>query len=206
MKTITRFICFVLMTAGVAHAQTAADAHAPGGTLGKRYTELGFALSNIRRTEVNAHDVALSCHLPVASALDFGAGFSHAWLDRGVPGRANALGTSLTAYHRLDDGTTPFATIAAGYQWGQAGQPRRGRWGATVGAEIPFGRFSFTPQVTFADDFRRGQRGSERWIAGAEGNFWFSRHSAIFAGADYADVHHSPVDSLTWRTGLRMMF
>jgi hypothetical protein len=79
-------------------------------------------------------------------------------------------------------------------------------WGAAAGLEIPAGRVTVTPRISYADDFEGPSRSSQAWTASVEANYWYSPMSAVYTSIGRTDVRRSPYDSWNWEIGLRARF
>ena len=212
MKTkITRIsLCVIaLVSAAVGRAQTSADDRAPTGVLGHNYGEISFGLQDIRHLGPNFYDVTFAGNAAVLPRLDLGGAFSAGWIRGNIDGHASLLSGSATTYTVLGN-VKPFFATSLGYEWTSVPgrSDDRWRWGASVGVEVPvFERvLSFTPRISYGDDFRHGARSTDYWTFEAETNACLTRNTGVLTGVSFTDVNRSRLDSWNGRLGLRMLF
>ncbi len=196
----------LIAAAGVSYAQ---NATASNGLLGQRFAEISYVTSDLDSTADYGHDASVSVNLPLTKALDVGAGYTYSWLTGGPSLHGNSLYTYATAYTALD-GAKPFVSAAVGYTW--ASLPfglgdDDWSWNVSAGVEIPFGAFTVTPKITYADDFN-GKVGNsdDVWVYSVEANYWLNAKTAVFGSAGRVDQHRSSADAWTFGAGVRFKF
>lgn len=211
MKLTKNITLAVSLVAAVAsHAQTPATASATAsGLLGQQYTELSFGLDDLKHVSTHGYSVSASANTAlIPGQLDAGGTYSYSWMGGALRGHANTIGGYTTAYLPLR-GVKPFASAALGYQWTSARfglGDDQAVWAGAIGVEIPAGKVTITPRISYADDFRGSNRSTQAWTLGAEANYWYSRTSAVFAGIGFSDVRRSSLDSWNYEIGLRAKF
>lgn len=190
------------------------------GVLGHTFLDLNYSWVDFTEDQIEADGfiAGIRGNAPVAPGLDAGFGYSYyRENDRRNPFtgspfdvRAHQLSAGATFYAQ-NAAIKPFLSGGVGYQWSR-GDLQSFRidddewlWGASVGAEIPFGRFAVTPRVSYSDMFRGGSAG--QWAYGAEAHHWFTDSVGGYLDATF----HNPRDdfgleSWTYTAGLRLRF
>jgi hypothetical protein len=202
-----------VLAAAVSHAQTPADGQAGQfgeGLLGQRYTELSFGLQDIKHFSDHGYSVGASANNPVLpGVLDAGASYGYSWIRGLLKGHANTVGAYATAYAPVN-GVKPFVGAGLGYQWTSfrlLGSDEQALWGLATGVEIPAGRgLTFTPRISYADDFEGSRNSTQEWTFAVEGNYWVNRTTAVFGSVGKSDVRRNPIDSWNYEVGLRARF
>lgn len=188
------------------NAQTVPSA-APVGVLGHRYTEINFGAQDIKGINRNVYGLGIEGNTPVSSNLDVGLGYTYNWIGGAFKGHANTLGATATAYTAMN-GVKPFVGVGLGYRWEDFGgfDNNYGLWGAAVGVEIPVGAFSFTPAISYGDDFESTANSSQQFNYGVDVNYWFSTASAVTAGASFTNEYRGNGESWNYTVGYRWKF
>lgn len=197
----------LLAAAGTSFAQTAAANS--NGLLGARYTEFSYGLHDVDSAPDYGHGLTAKVNAPVIPALlDVGGLYSYEWVRGVVHGHANSLAAYANAYVPLD-GAKPFVGATLGYSWVSLPRPLNdddGFWNVAFGVEIPLGAFTFTPKITYADDFNGRVGDTNVWIYEVEGHYWFSPKAGAFASVSLQDEHRDPINVWVYRVGLRLRF
>jgi hypothetical protein len=198
-------------SSGIAQSSTAgmSEPSRSTGLLGQRYTELAFGLQDVRHVTDHGYSVGAGANDPVIpGVLDAGASYSYSWFRGAGRGHANTIGAYATAYLPLR-GLKPFVGTGLGYQWISArsiGNAQQALWGLTAGVEIPAGRFTFTPRISYADDFEGTHKSRQDLTVQVEANYWYSNTSAVFGSIGRSDVRRSSFDAYNYQVGLRARF
>lgn len=198
----------LLMAGSASFAQTDRDRASTSsqGLLGQRYVEASFGLADINGISDHLYAVGASINQPViASLLDVSAGYAYGWTRGIARGHANMIGADATAYMPFR-GVTPFVTLGLGHRWTRFASFRDESmfWGAEVGFEIPVGRVTLTPNVSYSDDFEGGD--SKDFAYEIEANYWFSPAAAVYGAVGRIETHRSSLDMWSYEAGLRWRF
>lgn len=230
MKTTKSFAAATaaLLLAGLAGAQTTAPVPSTSlsirdnpGVLGHGFTDVSYSwvdFSRDRGVDADGFIVGVNGNIPVSPGFDVGLGYNY-YRENGH--RNPFTGTDFDArYHQLAasgtlfapmGGLKPFLNAGLGYQWSR-GDLQRLRtfddmwlWGASLGAEIPFGAFSLTPRIGYSDAF--DDNGLRSWHYSGELHHWFNERMGGYLNVGF----HNPrngfrADAWTYTAGVRMKF
>lgn len=197
-----------LLVAAAGYAQTSTTTTAPASTatssglLGQRYVEAGFGVTDLRGVSDNLFDLGVAVNLPVASSVDVGAFYNYSWFDGPFSAHSNQVGVGGTYYVPLS-GIKPFASVGVGYSWDRSGgfRDNRGFWAAAIGAEIPVGAVTFTPHISYTDDFEGGN--ADGYSYGVEASTWISARTGVYLSVGRIE---GPGSSDAWTYGLGVRF
>lgn len=233
----------ILLATSVAAQPQSTTVPPSSGVLGQRYAEISGSASDPHGSSDFGFGGTLAANVPLGAGLDLGFGYGYSrtrteffsgLLEQ--RGREHVLGTSVTAYTTYQ-GVKPFAEAALGYSWAKdklsfAGttvlddRDDAGLWGLAVGVEIPFGAVTFTPRISYQDDFKSGSAritsptgpgtGSGLIVSGGgrggafdygtEAHVWFTRAVGGFAEISYSDPTGGGTQSWTYAVGARLRF
>lgn len=178
--------------------------------LGERTFDAAAGVVDIDEVDERGYALGFGVNLPAMANLDLGFHYGYGWVDEnGIRLEDSTLSTA-AVLHGTGEGLKPFAAVLAGYQKMELkvgpfhASDSSGVWGAGAGIEIPVGRGTITPSVTFTDSFDGSTDRTVHFTLHA--NYWFTPK---FAG--YAEVTHSDIDGLgdsawTHRLGVRFRF
>ncbi len=196
-----------LLVAGAIHAQTAAPSSTTStgsGLLGQRYAESGLGAHDLKFLSDDAYGLSVGANLPVVPALlDAGASYTYNWISGPTRSHSNDFVGSVTAYTALN-GLKPFSGVALGWHTSGFGVDNQAMWRATVGLEVPAGDLTFTPRVTYTDDFQVTSASRQQWSWALEGNYQVNPKAGLFASFGHSEERHSPARSWDYRVGVRI--
>jgi hypothetical protein len=229
MKTMNKLALGLtaLFIAGMAHAQTTPflsgsdmSVRDNPGILGHTYLDVNYNWVDFTEDQVDAdaYIAAIRGNAPVAPGLD--AGFGYAYYRENGNGnifnnspfdvRAHQLAADATFYGQ-GSGIKPFLSGAIGYQWSRGDIQNLSiddgdwLWGASAGAEIPFGTFAVTPRISYSDTIGGSDEG--QWSYGGELHHWFSEGIGGYLDATFHDPRHSlSAEYWTYTAGVRFRF
>lgn len=225
MKTNITFALplFVAALAATASAQTVTTSST--GLLGQRYIEIGAGAIDPHNSSKEGFTGDIAVNLPVQPGFDVGLGYSYSRLNypySAVPfearSRDHTVYATATSYMEAQ-GMKPFAGVALGYQWAKQNllynltpggvtvvndRNDEALWGLGVGVEIPVGRVTVTPAVTYQDGFKRGSTGG--FTYGVDTNYWVTQKVGLFGAVNYSDPSGGGIQSWTYKAGVRLKF
>lgn len=248
MKIHLTLIALTLTAAVAAQAQPAsAGAASSSGLLGHRYAELSAGAIDPHGQSEFGFTSDVSVNLPVQPGLDVGFGYGYSrtkfeLLERLFTQRLrdHTAYASATAYSEYR-GVKPFFSAALGYQWSRSGADLGGMrvlddradeavWGLAAGVEIPLGRVTLTPSISYQDRFDRDnglafvdttnppspgsvgrvitldRDGGAGFAYSVEASTWFTRTLGGFADVSYSDPTGGGTQSWTYKVGARLRF
>lgn len=230
MKTPFKLLAPALAVLAISAAQaqpaasvTTPPSASPSGTglLGHRYAELSIGAIDPHGTSDLGFTSDIGVNLPIQPGLDVGFGYGYSRFNTDVFGgafeqkfRDHTAHVSATAYSDFR-GTKPFFGAALGHQWSRARLNFSGRspfeatddeslWALGAGVEIPFGRITVTPSVSYQDGFHSDSAAG--FAYSAEANTWFTRTLGGFAEVTYSDPTGGGTQAWTYRLGARLRF
>jgi hypothetical protein len=217
---IVPVLCLAATVSAAAQTQYA-PASAPAGLLGQRYVEAGVGAVDPHGTSDLGFTGDLSANIPLQPGLDVGFGYTYSRIETDIfngsitaRARDHVLYASATAYSQVG-AMKPFFGGAVGHRWNRSSLRFAGAqvfrdsdneslWGLATGVEIPFGRFSVTPAISYQDAFRRDAAAG--FTYGAEVHTWLTRDLGAFADITFSDPTGGGTQAWTYEVGVRLRF
>lgn len=198
----------LIAAAGTSFAQNTAAS--TNGLLGQGYAEFNYTLSDIDSVSDHGHGAGVKLNAPlVAGLLDVGGSYTYNWIRGVTHAHANSFAAFANAYVPVE-GVKPFVGALVGYSWVSAPfglSDSDTAWSVSAGVEVPLGAFTFTPKVTYSDDFNgRVGNSDDSWRYEVEGHYWLTPKTGVFASVALDDAHREPIDVWNYSVGLRFKF
>lgn len=205
-------LALAFITAATSRAQLAAAGLPGQRALGHRYVDVsaGVVAPDVAGIDRNGALVSLGVNLPVSANVDFG--LSYAWgTVRPPAGRITDYTLLVSAVvHSGGEGVKPFLGAQFGYERMKlrVGSLKvaddRGVWGLAAGVEIPVGRVTLTPSLTYAD--AASGESDAALHTSVQAGLWFTPRVGGYVDATFSSFRDAGGDSWSYRAGLRLKF
>ncbi|ACB73943.1 hypothetical protein [Opitutus terrae] len=178
--------------------------------LGERTISADAGTVDVDAIDEHGYVVGADVNFPATANLDLGLHIGHGWIDAGNVGLKDTTISAAAVVHPAAAGLKPFAGVLIGHQKlefdvGRFGTTEKsGIWGGAVGLEVPAGRATLTPSISYTDSFDGSTDRSTHFTLHA--NLWLTDKVATYADLTYVDFAGDGDNAWTARLGVRWKF